>query len=86
MKGAYASFPNPRTYGFENILKIRIDSAELKQIREDLNGKKTPPNGKFFFIVGVGAVRNIKQKRNLGMKKDNPYPYPMDKDDKDEKL
>lgn len=85
VKGAYASFPNPRTYGFENILKIRIDAAELKQIREDLTGKKTPPNGKFFFIVG--AVRNIKQKRNLGMKKDTPYQYPpMNKDGKDEKL
>ena len=85
VKGAYASFPNPRTYGFENILKIRIDSSELKQIREDLTGKKTPPNRKFFFIIG--AVRKIKQKRNLGMKKDTPYQYPpMNKDGKDEKL
>ena len=73
------------TYGFENILKIRIDAAELKQIREDLTGKKTPPNRKFFFIIG--AVRKIKQKRNLGMKKDTPYQYPpMNKDGKDEKL
>ena len=84
VNGVYASFPNPRTYGFENILKIRIDAAELKQIREDLTGKKTPPNGKFFFIVG--AVRNIKPKRNLGMKQDTPYPYPMDDDEDIEKL
>ena len=85
VNGVYASFPNPRTYGFENILKIRIDSAELKQIREDLTGKKTPPNRKFFFIIG--AVRKIKQKRNLGMKKDTPYQYPpMNKDGKDKKL
>ena len=84
VKGAYASYPNPRTYGFENILKIHIVSDELKQIREHLTGKKTPPNGKFFFIVG--AVRNIKPKRNLGMKQDTPYPYPMDDDEDIEKL
>ena len=82
VKGAYASYPNPRTYGLENILKIHIESADLKQIREDLTGKKRPPNGKFFFIVG--AVRKIKPKRNLGMKKDTPFPYPKDDENDDD--
>ena len=47
------------TYGLENILKIHIESAKLKQIREDLTGKKTPPNGEFFFIIG--AVKQIEE-------------------------
>ena len=57
---AYASFPNLKTYGLENILKINIESAELDNIREELTGKRTAPNGKFFFIVV--AVRRITPK------------------------
>ena len=62
---AYASFPNLMTYGLENIMKINILSAELDNIREELTGKRTPPNGKFFFIVV--AVRNIVPLKSLGM-------------------
>ena len=57
---------------------------QLKNVREDLTVKKTPLNTKLFFIVG--AVRKIKPKRNLGMKQDTPYPYPMDDDEDIEKL
>ena len=58
---AYSSFPNLKTYGLENILKINVQSAELDNIREELTGKTTPPNGKFFFIVV--AVRKIQPLR-----------------------
>ena len=66
---AYSSFPNLKTYGLENILKINVQSAELDNIREELTGKMTPPNGKFFFIVV--AVRKIQPLRSLGMKSDS---------------
>ena len=29
------------------------------KVREDLTGKKTPPNGEFFFIIG--AVKQIEE-------------------------
>ena len=66
---AYFSFPNLRTYGLDNILKMHIESAELHQMREELTGKKKPPNGNFFFIVL--AVRKIEPLRKLGMKSDS---------------
>ena len=66
---AYFSFPNLRTYGLDNILKMHIESAELHQMREELTGKKKPPNGNFFFIVL--AVRKIEPQRKLGMKSDS---------------
>jgi len=66
---AYFSFPNLRTYGLDNILKMHIESAELHQMREELTGKKKPPNGNFFFIVL--AVRKIEPLRTLGMKSDS---------------
>ena len=66
---AYFSFPNLRTYGLDNILKMHIESAELHQMREKLTGKKKPPNGNFFFIVL--AVRKIEPLRKLGMKSDS---------------
>ena len=68
---AYASFPNLKTYGLENIFKINVQSAELHNIREELTGKTTPPNGKFFFVVL--AVRKIQPLRSLGMKSDSAH-------------
>ena len=51
---AYASFPN-----LPAILKINIESAELDNIREELTGKRTAPNGKFFFMASVVAVKGV---------------------------
>ena len=68
---AYASFPNLKTYGLENIFKINVQSAELDNIREELTGKRTAPNGKFFFIVV--AVRHMTPLRSLGMKPDSGH-------------
>ena len=79
---AYASFPNLETYGLENILKINVQSAELDNIREELTGKTTPPNGKFFFIVV--AVRKILPLRSLGMKSDSAHADADAEEDQEE--
>ena len=65
---AYISSPEPETYGLEKIIKIKVESTKLNQIRKILTGKKSPPNGKFFYIIL--AVREINPKKTLGMKSD----------------
>ena len=65
---AYISTPKLDTYGFEKIIKIKVESTKLDQIRKILTGKKSPPNGKFFYIIL--AVREINPKKTLGMKSD----------------
>ena len=82
---AYSSFPNLKTYGLENILKINVQSAELHNIREELTGKRTPPNGKFFFVVL--AVRKIQPLRSLGMKSDSAHEIAqLEKNEEEEEI
>ena len=78
---AYASFPNLKTYGLENIMKINVQSAELDNIRKRLTGKITPPNGKFFYIVV--AVRKIMPLRSLGMRSGHEVTQSGRKNDDD---
>ena len=58
---AHASLANLKTDGRFIILKIKIQSAELDNIREELTGKRTAPNGEFYFIVAAVRIITIKK-------------------------
>ena len=51
---SYVSHPTKRSYGAEAIYKIKIESAELSQIRKELTGLSSgPDNGNFVILVGL---------------------------------
>ena len=51
---SYVSHPIKRSYGAEATYKIKIESAELSQIRKELTGLSSgPDNGNFVILIGL---------------------------------